>query len=271
MTFDNYWLDIENHIAHVRINNPKKANAMGKDFWAETTELMKFLDHSAEVRVVVISGEGKHFSSGLDLSSLMEVQQELRKYDCEGRKREYLRQWIMSMQESFNSIEKCRKPVIAAIKGACIGAGIDLITSCDMRYATEDAYFSVKEVDLGIVADLGTLQRLSGIVSEGIARELAFTARTFDAQDAKQMHLLNEHFSHEATMMDRVMRIAKEIAEKSPLAIRGTKQVMNYSRNHSIDEGLEYVANWNMSMLMSKDLTEAVSAYMQKKKPNFSN
>ena len=269
MEFENYLLEIQNKVAYAYINNPTKANAMGRTFWSETVTLMQYLDQNPAVRVVVIGAKGKHFSSGIDLSLLMFLQQEMQKFDCEGRKREYLRLWIKEMQDTFLSIERCRKPVLVSIKGACVGGAIDLITACDMRYASKDTQFSVKEVDLGIVADLGTLQRLSNIVSEGVARELAFTARVFNAQEAKQMNLINECYADEETLSEKVQEIAESIAKKAPLTIRGIKQVMNYAHKQNIEKGLEYVATWNASMLLSKDLQEAVTAFMQKKEPQF--
>lgn len=271
MNYKNFLVDIENNVAYMRFNNPQKANAMDSVFWDETQILMRELDDNPEVRVVVLSGEGKHFSSGIDLSSLMELQQKLKTIPDEGRQKEYVRRHIKHMQENFNAIEACRKPVIAAVKGACIGGAIDMITACDMRYATEGAYFCVKEVDLGIVADMGTLQRLSHIISEGIARELAFTARTFDAKEAKEMNLVNALYPDEATLMKEVKIIAENIAKKSPLTVRGIKEVMNYSREHTTLDGLDYVATWNSAMMISKDLQEAAMAYIQKREPIFEN
>ena len=149
-------------------------------------------------------------------------------------------------------MENCRKPVIAAISGACYGAGVDLITACDIRLASEEARFSVKEVDLAIVADVGTIQRLPKIIGEGRARELIFTAREFDAKEASQIGLIQHIYSHES-LVQKAMDLATLIATKSPMAIRGSKQVLNYSRDHSVAEGLEYVANWNAAMLFSED------------------
>lgn len=271
MELKSYTLHIKNQVAYANINNPTKANAMDKNFWTETIGLMQYLDKKPEVRVIVLGGEGKHFSSGIDLSMLMMLQQKTQKFKDEGRKREYLRLWIKELQDTFTSIEKCRKPVIASIKGACVGGAIDMVTACDMRYASENAQFSIKEVDLGIVADVGTLQRISGIVSESIARELAFTGRAFDAKEAKEMQLINQYYPDEETLSQKVQEIAENIAKKSPLTTRGIKQIMNYSRNHSIEEGLDYVATWNASMLLSDDVQEAILAFTQKREPKFAD
>lgn len=160
--------------------------------------------------------------------------------------------------------------MIAAIKGACIGGGIDIVTACDIRYCSEDAFFSVKEVDLGLTADLGTLQRLPGIVGFGNAMELALTGRRFSGQEAKEFGLVSQVFGSNEELDEGVKIIAEGIAAKSPLAVTGTKAVLLRSRESSLEQGLDYVATWNSSMLVSDDLMEAVSAHLQKRKPTFS-
>lgn len=174
------------------------------------------------------------------------------------------------MQDSITAVEKCRKPIIAAVHGACIGGGIDLITACDIRYCTESAFFSVKEVDVGITADLGTLQRLPRIVGYGNAVELALTGRRFTGIEAKAMGLVSGVFRDKKSLDDGVRLIAEGIAAKSPLAVTGTKAVLLRSRDVTLEQGLDYVATWNAAMLLSSDLTEAIAAQTQKKKPVFS-
>lgn len=271
-TYETLLLNTEKNVAHLQFNNPKMANAMTSAFWKELKEAMYVCDENPEVRVVVISGgESKHFSSGIDLAMLMGMKNSLDKLECEGRAREQLRRNILNLQETFTSIERCRKPVMAAIHGACIGGGVDLISACDMRYCTEDAYFCVREIDIGMVADVGTMQRLPKIISEGIARELAYTGRNVNGTEAKEIHLVNQCYDHRDTMMREVMMIAETIASKSPLSIRGTKEMLLYTRDHSVEEGLNYIATWNAGMLFSKDIQDALSAYMQKKKAEFVN
>lgn len=174
------------------------------------------------------------------------------------------------MQSAVTALEECRKPVIVSIHGACIGGGIDIITACDIRYCTDDAVFSVKEVDVGLTADLGTLQRLPAIVGYGNAVELALTARKFSGSEAKGLGLVSRVFGSKDDLDDFVAHIAEEIAAKSPLAVTGTKAVLLKSKDLSLDQGLDYVATWNSSMLLSDDLKEATSAFFQKRKPVFS-
>lgn len=270
-TFETLLININDKVATVKINVPKKANAMTKAFWREIRVAMEELDREDEVRVVVIEGEGKHFTSGIDLVMFMQLKTELDKIDCPGRSREKIRTEILWLQDAFNSIEKCRKPVIAAIHGACIGGGIDMITACDMRYCSADAHFSVKEIDLGMAADVGTLQRLPKVIGEGIARELAYTGRKVDGAEAQQIGLVNKCYADRETMLKEVYAIAETIASKSPLAIRGTKEMFLYTRDHSVEDGLNYVATWNAGMLFSNDLQEAAMANMQKRTPQFAD
>jgi enoyl-CoA hydratase len=262
-------LNIENNIAHLFLNNPDKANAMTEDFWKEIKICMEELDQNPEVRVVVIKGNGKHFSSGIDLSMLLQLQSMMNSKEDTGKIREKLRRWILGLQDSFNAIEKCRKPVIACIQGACVGGAVDLITACDMRFCSEEAYFCVKEIDLAIVADVGTLQRLPKIVSQGIAREWIYTAKKVSSKEAEKAHLVNQVFENQEQMNEYVKLLAENIASKSPLAIRGTKEILNYSQEHSTQDSLNYVATWNAAMLFSQDIIEAGMASMQKRKPVF--
>lgn len=271
MELETLLIEIQEQVATVKINVPQKANAMTTTFWKEMKLAMETLDEKDEVRVVVLAGEGKHFTSGIDLTMFMQLKSELDKHNCPGRSREKLRQTILQLQSSFTAIEKCRKPVLAAIHGACIGGGIDMITACDMRYCSEDAYFTVKEIDLGMVADVGTLQRLPKVIGEGMARELAYTGRKFSGKEAQAMQLVNRCFASREAMMEEVYTLAQNIASKSPLAIRGTKEMFLYTRDHSVEEGLNYIATWNAGMLFSKDLQEAAMAGMQKRTPNFAD
>ncbi|MEZ5585034.1 MAG: enoyl-CoA hydratase-related protein [Candidatus Competibacteraceae bacterium] len=175
------------------------------------------------------------------------------------------------MQAAFTAVETCRKPVLAAVHGLCIGAGLDLIAACDMRYASAEAQFSLKEVDLGIVADIGSLQRLPRLIGEGLVRELAFTGCDVTATEAQAMGLVNRVFDSPQQLMEGVRDIARNIAAKSPLTVRGIKQIMNYSRDHSVADGLNQVATWNSAMLLSEDSQEAVLAAAQKRTPRFND
>ena len=261
-------LSLENKIAHVRLNRPAKANAIGREMWDELRVAFEWIDGTAEARVAVISGAGAHFTSGIDLAMLAGVADEVDD-DCEARKREKLRRVILDLQDSLTSLERCRKPVIAAILGACIGGGIDLICCADMRYCAADAIFSIKEIDMGMTADVGTLQRLPKLVGDGIARELAYTGRQFFAAEAREIGLVNRVFETPVALLEGVMNIAADVAAKSPLAIRGTKEMLLYARDHIVADGLNYIATWNAAMLMSTDMQEAMMASMQKTKPVF--
>jgi len=262
-----FQVELKGSIAHVQINRPEKVNAMNAAFWTEIIEIFQWIDETDAVRVVVLSGAGKHFSAGIDLMLLASVANEMGK-DV-GRNARMLRRKILQMQASFNAVDQCRKPVLAAIQGYCIGGAIDLIAACDMRYAAEDAQFSIKEIDMGMAADVGTLQRLPRIIGDGMLRELAYTGRMVAAQEALAIGLVNRVYSDQQALLDGVMAIAKEIASKSPIAIAGTKRMISYMRDHSVDDGLEYVATWNAAMLQSSDLRLAMTAHMTKQKPEF--
>ncbi|MEM7037036.1 MAG: crotonase/enoyl-CoA hydratase family protein [Bacteroidota bacterium] len=263
-------IKIADHVAHVEINRPEKANALDQNAFDELTRAFGEMDANPEVRVIVLSGIGKHFCAGIDLSLLLGLPSHIEEA-CDGRKREKLRQLVFRLQEPMNAAEKCRKPVLAAVHKGCIGAGLDLISACDMRYATEDAFFTIKEIDMGMVADLGTLQRLPGILPEGVIREMAYTGRHVGAQEAKERGLVNEVYADQETMLAEVMKVAHLIAAKSPLSIRGTKEILNFNREQNISAGLKNIAVWNAAMILSEDLAEAGQSAMMKRKPEFRN
>ncbi|XP_019052670.1 PREDICTED: delta(3,5)-Delta(2,4)-dienoyl-CoA isomerase, peroxisomal [Nelumbo nucifera] len=259
------------HVFRVYLNLPSLRNALSADFFSEFPKALFILDENPQVSVIVLSGHGDHFCSGIDLktvNSLLSTSSPT-EYNDRGRAAERLRRSIKGLQDAITALERCRKPIIVGIQGGCIGGGIDLVTACDIRYCTEDAFFSVKEVDLAITADLGTLQRLPGIVGYGNAVELALTGRRFSALEAKSMGLVSTVFRSKTEMDERIRAIAEGIAAKSPLAVLGTKAVLLRSRELTVDQGLDYVATWNSAMLLSDDLPEAVSAHIQKRKPIF--
>ncbi len=261
-------VNIENFIATVNFNRPEKLNAINFEGWKALEAAFNQLDDDDNVRVVILTGgESKHFCAGIDLELLMAINQETIK--CQGRKNEKLRNTILKLQAPINAIENCSKPVIAAIDGGCIGAGIDIISACDLRFSTENAFFTIKEIDMGMVADLGTLQRLPKIIGQGIAREMAFTGRNVDGYEAEKIGLVNKVLPTKMDLIEHVSATARLIASKSPLSIRGTKHILNYSRDHSVPEGLNYMATWNAGMLISNDLMEAFAAKMQKREANF--
>lgn len=262
-------IELVGKIAHVQINRPDKVNAMNADFWREIIEIFQWVDDNDAVRVVVLSGAGKHFSSGIDLMLLASVGAQLGK-DV-GRNATTLRRKILELQASFNAVDNCRKPVLAAIQGYCIGGAIDLVSACDMRYCTVDAQFSIKEVDMGMAADVGTLQRLPRIIGDGMMRELAYTGRSIDGHEAVRIGLANRAYDNYEALLAGVMEIAEQIAAKSPIAVRGTKEMIRYMRDHRVEDGLEYIATWNAAMLQSEDLRLAMAAHMTKQKPEFAD
>ncbi len=268
MEFTTLDVTLDAGVATIALNRPDKANAMSEPMWYEIEQAMDWLDGTPEARVGVITGKGKFFTAGIDLTLLMGLGAKIED-DCDGRRREKLRRLILRLQDTLSSIERCRKPVLAAIHGACIGGGIDLITACDMRYCSANAYFTVKEIDVGMTADVGTLQRLPHLVGEGMARELAYTGRKVDGAEAQQIRLVNRCFETPEALQAGVMEIARTIAAKSPLSIRGCKEMITYARDHTVADGLNYIATWNAAMLMSKDLFEAGAANMQKRDPVF--
>jgi enoyl-CoA hydratase len=266
--FETFLVEMDGAVARVTMNRPRKANCLNATMWRELKSVFDELDAAEGVRVVVLAGQGRFFSAGIDLEYLFTVQQTLSRMS-EGRKQEYLHHFIIDLQASVNAIENCCKPVLAAIQGVCIGGGLDIAAACDLRYATAKARFCVKEVDLAIVADLGVLQRLPGIVGQGIARELALTGRQFNGREAGSLGLVNGVFATAGEMQESVMATARGLAAKSPLTLRGIKATMNFSRDHSVAEGLGFVAARNAAMLLSPDLEEAVSAAMEKREPLF--
>ncbi len=263
-------LTLADHIAQIELNRPDKANALNGTLWREIGAASRWVDETPEARVAVLSGAGRHFCSGIDFELMGEVLDGVEALPP-GRKEERLRRTIVELQAAFTALENCCKPVLAAVHGLCIGGGLDLIAACDMRYASADAAFSLKEVDLAIVADVGSLQRLPYLIGEGQVRELAFTARQFDAAEAREIGLVNRVYADAAQLRDGVHAIAAGIAAKSPLTVRGIKQVLNHGRDHGVADGLDYVATWNAALLLSDDTREAVAAALQKRPPKFAD
>jgi enoyl-CoA hydratase len=268
MTFQTLAVERRDAVALVTLNRPDKANAMEEAMWHELRDAMREADESDGVRVVVLRGAGRHFTAGIDLAMLEGLAARIRHADG-ARSREKLRRLILDLQDTLTAIERCRKPVIAAVHGACYGGGMDLVTACDLRYCSADARFSVKEIDVGMTADVGTLQRLPRLVGEGMARELAYTGRVVDGAEARAIGLVNRVFDTPEALLVGTLEVAATIAAKSPLAIRGCKEMITYARDHSVADGLNYVATWNAAMLLSRDLVEAGTAAREKRPPAF--
>ncbi len=270
MNYSCFNYELKRHIAHVTLSRGKGLNTMTKAFWSELPHLIDSISNEGDARVILLTAEGKHFCAGMDLANFSEG--EIKKDSIKanlGRKNEATYRLTKDLQYTISCLEKARVPVLAAIQGACIGGGVDLISACDLRYATKDAFFCIQEINIGMAADVGTLQRLPHLMSEGVVRELAFTGRRFSADEALDYGLLNSVFDSQDDMIDHAESVAKEIANKSPLAISGIKEVMNYSRDHSIEESLNHVALWNAAMNFADDMKEAFSSQVKQKDPEF--
>lgn len=260
-------VELQGQVAHLRMNRPEAFNSLCIEWWDELPAIVRELDANAEARAIVVSSTGRHFTAGLDLAVLgggiADSEAEV------GRSRASLRQLILHLQDSISCLEQARMPVLAAVQGGCVGGGVDLITACDMRYCTEDAWFCVQEINVGLTADVGTLQRLPKIIPDGVARELCYTGRRMPAARAREVGLVNEVFPDQAAMLQGVMDVAAEIAERSPLAMNGTKEMLNFSRDHSVAEGLNYIATWQTGMFQSQDIAEAFKAREEKRTPEY--
>lgn len=271
MGYECFDVQVTDKVAHLKMIRPEKSNSQIPAFWRELPEIVDELSMSGSVRAMVLSAEGRHFCSGMDLEVFggSDAIQPDGSAGHRSRRNERFRSTALKLQHTFSSMENARMPVLAAIQGACIGGGIDMISACDMRYATEDAFFSIHEINIGMTADVGTLQRMPKLVAEGIVRELAYTGRRWTADEALRHGFVNEVYPDHDTMVSSVLDVAAEIASKSPMAVWGTKQTMHYTRDHSVAEGLEYIANWNAAMFDTEDMAEAFTAQMEKRDADF--
>ncbi|AUI58690.1 crotonase/enoyl-CoA hydratase family protein [Amycolatopsis sp. BJA-103] len=262
-------VEIDGHVAEVTLLGPSKGNAMGPDFWRELPIVFRALDADPQVRAVVLTGSGKHFSYGLDLPAMMPSWGEMLGGDALAGPRTKFLDEVKTLQASVSSIAECRKPVIAAISGWCIGGGVDVIAAADIRLASADAKFSVREVKVAIVADLGSLQRLAPIIGEGHLRELALTGKDIDAARAEKIGLVNDVHADQDALLAEARKLAGEIATNPPLVVQGTKNVLSANTERQVADGLRYVSAWNAAFLPSKDLGEAVQAFLERRAPEF--
>ena len=253
-------------VAHVELVREAKFNAMDGDMFEAIGEAFRTLGTDPSVRAILLSGRGRHFTAGLDLQY---ASSQFPPSDDPGRAAEARLRHIKWLQECFTAAEEARPPVVAAIHGGCIGAGVDLATACDIRIASADAFFQVAEVDVAITADLGTLQRLTRLIPEGIVRELAYTGRRMGAEEAARLGLVNRVEPDRDAAVAAGLDLARTIAAKSPLAVAGAKMSLNYSRGRTVEEGLRHVALWNAGALVSADLTAAVQGRLSKRVPEF--
>jgi len=257
-------------VVEVTLIGPGKGNAMGPDFWREIPEVFAALDRDDDARAIIVRGGGDNFSYGLDLASMTgDLGGHFGAGENLAAERTGLLDLVGDMQKAFDNVAACRKPVIAAINGWCIGGGLDLIGACDIRLCSGDARFSLREVKVAIVADLGSLQRLPRIIGEGATRELAFTGRDISATRALQIGLVSDVYETPDLVVDAARKLAREIADNPPLVVQGIKRVMNYCADKSVADGLGYVAVWNSAFLQSADLAEAMTAFRERRPPQF--
>jgi enoyl-CoA hydratase len=257
------------HVAEVTLLGPGKGNAMGPDFWRELPAVFAELDADPDVHAVVLAGDGAHFSYGLDLPAMSTSWAGLMAGGAlAGPRTEFLHE-IRRLQGAINAVAACRKPVIAAVHGWCIGGGVDLIAAADVRLAAADARFSVREVRVAIVADLGSLQRLAGVIGDGHLRELALTGADIDAARALRIGLVNDVYDDRDGVLAAARELAASVAANPPLVVQGVKDVLNAAREPRVADGLRYVAAWNAAFLPSRDLGEAVQAFTQRRPPRF--
>jgi len=273
MTHTCFDIDIRQGVAHLVLKRGDALNTMTPAFWRELPEIVREIDAGAKARVIVISSTGKHFTAGMDLSVFGSSEGLLTGEGADGQsagqKREAFRRFVGVLQDSFTALDDARLPVLAAVQGGCIGAGVDLISATDIRYCTADAFFCIHEINLGMTADVGTFPRLSHLIPQGWVREMAYTGRRLPAAKAKEIGLVNEVFETHDEMVGQVLATAREIAAKAPLAVTGSKVMLNYARDHSIADGLDYIATWQAGMFQSADVVESVAAQGEKRTPTY--
>ena len=267
MGYKAFKVEIENGVAHIILNRPEFMNAMGEAFWPECREIFESISQNPEVRAVVVTSSGKHFSAGMDLSFFAKLK--IPTEGDPGRMSEQRRRFILDIQESFNEIERCKVPVLIGVHGAAIGGAVDMVCACDIRYCTEDAFFAIQEIKIGMTADLGTLQRLPHLIPSGLARELAYTGRKLKAGEARACGFVTRVFADHEVMTNGLLEIAREIASRSPLAVVGSKEMLNYARDHTVSDGLNFIATWNAAMILTGDLEEGLRAQAKKRMPEY--
>lgn len=268
-TYECFSVSIEDKVAHITLSRGDALNTMTKDFWNDLPEIVRSIDSGAMARVIVISSTGKHFSAGMDLSVFASEGAVTSSDRDRFVAAEQFRSNIRQIQSSFNALEEARVPVLFALQGGVIGGAMDMVSAGDIRYCTKDAFFCIQEINIAMTADVGTFPRLQRYVSEGWVKEMAYGGRRLKADKAKEIGLVNEVFETHEEMMTYVMDLAKEIATKNPIAVTGSKVLINYGRDHSTADTLDYIGVWNASMLAPPHMQEAFTAQAQKREPEF--
>ena len=272
MNYESFKYTSEDGVGHLVLNKGEDLNKMTMNFWYELPKILDEVDRDASLRVLILTSTGKHFCAGMDLKNFGTLGNDAEKktnVPDKARIGENLYRVAKELQDMLSKLEKLRIPVLAGIQGGCIGGGLDLVTAADMRFASKDAFFCIQEVNIGMAADIGTLQRLPRVIPEGKVRELAYTGRRMPAEEALETGLVNKVYESQEDMVSGLKEMAAVIASKSPLAVYGTKAILNFSRDHTIAEGLEYNALWSGAMLPQEDMAEAMMSNMEKRDPEF--
>ena len=272
MNYESFKYTSEEGVGHLILDKGEDLNKMTMNFWYELPRILDEIDKDASLRVLILSSTGKHFCAGMDLKNFGTLGNDTEKktnVPDKARIGESLYRVAKELQDMLSKLEKLRIPVLAGIQGGCIGGGLDLVTAADMRFASKDAFFCIQEVNIGMAADIGTLQRLPRVIPEGKVRELAYTGRRMPAEEALEAGLVNKVYESHEEMISGLKEMAAVIASKSPLAVYGTKAILNFSRDHTIAEGLEYNALWSGAMLPQEDMAEAMMSNMEKRDPEF--
>ena len=272
MNYESFKYTSEEGVGHLILDKGEDLNKMTMNFWYELPKILDEIDKDASLRVLILSSTGKHFCAGMDLKNFGTLGNDAEKktnVPDKARIGESLYRVAKELQDMLSKLEKLRIPVLAGIQGGCIGGGLDLVTAADMRFASKDAFFCIQEVNIGMAADIGTLQRLPRVIPEGKVRELAYTGRRMPAEEALEAGLVNKVYENQEEMVSGLKEMAAVIASKSPLAVYGTKAILNFSRDHTIAEGLEYNALWSGAMLPQEDMAEAMMSNIEKREPEF--
>ena len=266
-TYRCFDVEIADQVAHIRLNRPDEYNSMIAEFWSELPQIVDGISADASARAIVLSSTGKHFCAGMDLAVFAGGQDDA---DAElGRRQARLRGTVKTLQHTASCLEQARMPVLVAVQGGCIGGALDLATAADLRYCSADAFFVVQEINIGMTADIGTLQRLGTCVPEGVARELAYTGRRMPAQRAYEVGLVQQVYADHGSLVEGVLETAREIASKSPLAIHGTKVAMNFARDHGVEQSLDQMATWQAGMFQPADMVESFTAKAEKREAKY--
>ena len=263
-------VSITDRVAHIRFNRPGELNSFTPQVWDELPAIVREIDRQAKARVIVVSSTGKHFTAGMDLAVFTRPDGITSTAERDPHLRaERFRHDLTRLQNAFTCLDQARIPVIVCVQGGCIGAGVDMISACDIRFATKDAFFCIAEINIGMTADVGTFPRLCRLLPDGWVRQISYTGERLPAPRARELGLVNEVFDTQEAMLDHAMGIAREIASKSPLAVSGSKAMINYARDHTIADGLDYIGVWNAAMLSGAHMAEAFKAKAEKRDADY--